>query len=591
MAIDDNTSYALTGAQVKDLAAKIKAKADTTDLPSVMTGATTQVAGTSGLVPAPTTSDVDKYLKGDGTWATVSGGSQDAVTLYCYWGDSSYTFTPYYDAAKTQAVSYFDFVQLVRTKLVTLMWDDHDGFNYTQTIIATFVDSSDPTDPQNPPNSINFIAAQSGYPVGEGNLFEYTWNSEDIRFSSVGNPMIPKQNVWYAASSSSAATSSKTASIANGQGGFSLKEGVTVFVKFSNQNTSSGTLYLNVGGTGNKQVYVTGTYSDGSYLWNANDVVGFVYDGTYWRMLGGGKATTSSYGKVKLATSYTSSGSDTVPTSSHLYSVYSMLSGKQNQLTAGTGITIDQNNVISATGGSYTYSGSVDTINNSFTTTLSDGTTTQDVTLNAGTGITFSSSSSGPSIVGPTPANTSTDATQISGLTFTPGAAGTGYFYVLRVGKSSSMSGDVYSARLYKSNQSFNFTSQAEVEAAIWPNGQQIDVNPNNSGAMSGFFDSSFQSIEYVSGRSTAAEAIAAVYTAEATFGGTVTFDSKHVYVDAYVYVMGQGANTLTISATSNVVQTTGQSTTDVMSQKAVTDIIGNVETILQTLNSGTGAQ
>lgn len=40
-----------------------------------------------------------------------------------------------------------------------------------------------------------------------------------------------------------------------------------------------------------------------------------------------------------------------------------------------------------------------------------------------------------------------------------------------------------------------------------------------------------------------------------------------------------------------NVVQTTGQSTTDVMSQKAVTDIIGDVETILHTLNSGTGAE
>ena len=39
------------------------------------------------------------------------------------------------------------------------------------------------------------------------------------------------------------------------------------------------------------------------------------------------------------------------------------------------------------------------------------------------------------------------------------------------------------------------------------------------------------------------------------------------------------------------VVQTTGQSTTDVMSQKAVTDLIGNVETFLQTLNSGNGAQ
>lgn len=47
------------------------------------------------------------------------------------------------------------------------------------------------------------------------------------------------------------------------------------------------------------------------------------------------------------------------------------------------------------------------------------------------------------------------------------------------------------------------------------------------------------------------------------------------------------------ISATNSVsvVQTTGQSTTAVMSQKAVTDVIGDVETILQTLNSGTGAQ
>lgn len=40
-----------------------------------------------------------------------------------------------------------------------------------------------------------------------------------------------------------------------------------------------------------------------------------------------------------------------------------------------------------------------------------------------------------------------------------------------------------------------------------------------------------------------------------------------------------------------SVVQTTGDSTTNVMSQKAVTDIIGDVETLLQTLISGGGAQ
>lgn len=40
--------------------------------------------------------------------------------------------------------------------------------------------------------------------------------------------------------------------------------------------------------------------------------------------------------------------------------------------------------------------------------------------------------------------------------------------------------------------------------------------------------------------------------------------------------------------ASITVVQTTGQSTTDVMSQKAVTDLIGDVESALNTINNGT---
>ena len=39
---------------------------------TTMTGATSSVAGTVGAVPAPTTADVNKYLKGDGTWGEVS---------------------------------------------------------------------------------------------------------------------------------------------------------------------------------------------------------------------------------------------------------------------------------------------------------------------------------------------------------------------------------------------------------------------------------------------------------------------------------------------------------------------------------------
>lgn len=47
---------------------------------SDFTGTDGQTAGTAGLVPAPATTDTDKYLKSDGTWATVQGGSSVTVT-------------------------------------------------------------------------------------------------------------------------------------------------------------------------------------------------------------------------------------------------------------------------------------------------------------------------------------------------------------------------------------------------------------------------------------------------------------------------------------------------------------------------------
>jgi hypothetical protein len=69
MAIDDNTSYELTGAQVKDLADRIKAKA----ADDTFVGATSSAPGSKGLVPAPAAGDENKVLKGDGTWGDVFG--------------------------------------------------------------------------------------------------------------------------------------------------------------------------------------------------------------------------------------------------------------------------------------------------------------------------------------------------------------------------------------------------------------------------------------------------------------------------------------------------------------------------------------
>lgn len=110
MAIDDNTSYELTGAQVKDLASKINAKADTTDLPSVMTGATSSTAGASGLVPAPAAGDEAKVLSGAGTWVNQSGGGGSSSVTYYAASSSTQGFSTYYtylysDTARTTVVT------------------------------------------------------------------------------------------------------------------------------------------------------------------------------------------------------------------------------------------------------------------------------------------------------------------------------------------------------------------------------------------------------------------------------------------------------------------------------------------------------
>ena len=48
---------------------------------TTMTGATSGAAGTGGLVPAPAAGDDTKFLKGDGTWATVSSGGSGVTDV------------------------------------------------------------------------------------------------------------------------------------------------------------------------------------------------------------------------------------------------------------------------------------------------------------------------------------------------------------------------------------------------------------------------------------------------------------------------------------------------------------------------------
>lgn len=86
---------------------------------SDFTGTDGMVAGTSGLVPAPATTDDGKFLKADGTWATIqSGGS--SVT-YFYVNDSKFnqynggSFYLYKDSGLTTVATNTDFANAITT--------------------------------------------------------------------------------------------------------------------------------------------------------------------------------------------------------------------------------------------------------------------------------------------------------------------------------------------------------------------------------------------------------------------------------------------------------------------------------------------
>ena len=48
----------------------------------VFAGASATVAGTAGNVPAPAAGDNEKFLRGDGTWATFTAGAAEETEPY-----------------------------------------------------------------------------------------------------------------------------------------------------------------------------------------------------------------------------------------------------------------------------------------------------------------------------------------------------------------------------------------------------------------------------------------------------------------------------------------------------------------------------
>ena len=88
----------------------------------------------------------------------------------------------------------------------------------------------------------------------------------------------------YAICPTTADDCNKIATIQNGDK-FTLKAGVQISVKFDYANTVNYPV-LNVNNSGNKDIYYQGSKLTTKNSWNDNQIVNFVYDGSYWHAIG-----------------------------------------------------------------------------------------------------------------------------------------------------------------------------------------------------------------------------------------------------------------------------------------------------------------
>lgn len=94
---------------------------------------------------------------------------------------------------------------------------------------------------------------------------------------------------------------------------FKLYSGAHIRVKFTQGNSTSNPT-LNVAGTGAKSIGFTNV-SNFTYMWKADAVVEFVYDGSKWLILGQGPASITNYGVTLLDNSVSNTSSGVAATS------------------------------------------------------------------------------------------------------------------------------------------------------------------------------------------------------------------------------------------------------------------------------------
>ena len=145
-----------------------------------------------------------------------------------------------------------------------------------------------------------------------------------------------QKNTWYGTCSTAQATTEKVVTTASGD--FKLETGSIIYVLFTYASCANAT--LNVDGKGAKTIKIVGNNNVSTYHWSLNEVVSFVYDGTYFRVLDGQIATTTYYGVTKLSASTNSTSTNAAATPSAVKAAYDLANSKQDPATTLTGYGI-----------------------------------------------------------------------------------------------------------------------------------------------------------------------------------------------------------------------------------------------------------
>lgn len=158
--------------------------------------------------------------------------------------------------------------------------------------------------------------------VAVGKTFHLASGVQAVGTASGGSSGV---SVFYGTCATAAATAAKVV-VCEGFTSSDLVEGTVINVKFANAQTYNGAPTLNVNSTGAKNIRITENTNAGRYEWVAGEMLQFVYDGTYWVVTDGGRASTTYYGSVKLSSATNSTSTALAATASAVKAAYDQAS-------------------------------------------------------------------------------------------------------------------------------------------------------------------------------------------------------------------------------------------------------------------------